>query len=170
MASDFDWDDRPLKSALLSTTAVKPPRGAGDYRHIYAGQESVLHDALQKRGLTLEQFNAFWDAKDAAPYREPRALARRDWPEGHLANVAVHPSAPAAYARMMAIRESGIVPDASMDKWGARPSMRECTRLDPDGTLWVPLPWLFMIGLHVRDEAERLAAEKSAGNYALPSR
>jgi len=70
-------------------------------------------------------------------------------PEGHLANVAVYKTAPLAYAKMMAIRDSGEVPSTSLSKWGT-PTMRECTRLDADGTLWVPMAWLTMMGLKVR--------------------
>lgn len=77
-----------------------------------------------------------------------RSLPRPLWPEGHLANVAVYPSAPVAYAKMMAIRDSGIVPPCFKEDG----TMWECTRLDADGTLWVPLAWLLMLGLKPRRE------------------
>ena len=83
---------------------------------------------------------------DRAPHPiTPKAIPRWKWLEGHLANMAVYPSAPAAYAKMIAIRDSGIIPPSSKEC-----TMRECTRLDADGTLWVPLAWLEMLGLKAR--------------------
>jgi len=91
-------------------------------------------------GPLPSQFNRAWDdiaRKSESAHREaPRSIPRSQWPEGHLANVAVYPSAPAAYAKMMAARDSAGGP--------------ECSRLDADGTLWVPLAWLTTIGLKVR--------------------
>jgi hypothetical protein len=121
---------------------------AGEFRHCHPGQESNLVALLAKKGMTLEHFNRVWDdiaRKSNSSYRAtPRSIPRSQWPEGHLANVAVYPSAPAAYAKMMAIRDSGVVPACSQEC-----TMWECTRLDADGTLWVPLAWLTMIGLKV---------------------
>jgi hypothetical protein len=66
---------------------------------------------------------------------EPRALPRKQWPEGHLANCFVSIEAP-QYPAMKAIIESGEVPICSV---GA--TMRECTRVEGLG-VWVPFAWL----------------------------
>jgi len=42
-----------------------PPKGKDDYRHCYRGQEANLHKLLIQEGLSLDEFNRFWDNYDA---------------------------------------------------------------------------------------------------------
>ena len=59
--------------------------------------------------------------------REPRALPREQWSDGHLASVRVYPSAVETYKRMLDIRSQ---------------HGPEFTRIEDDGSIWVPYPWL----------------------------
>lgn len=59
--------------------------------------------------------------------RHSRALARKKWPDGHLASVLVLPAAASTFARVRKIIESGEVPAHS-----AQAAMRECVEVIVD--------------------------------------
>jgi hypothetical protein len=42
-----------------------PPKGKGQWRHCYHGQEANLVKLLMDEGLSLEDFNRFWDDYEA---------------------------------------------------------------------------------------------------------
>src|SRR6516162_1571939 len=57
-----------LSSAITRSSIMEPkipPKGKDDYRHCYRGQEANLHKLLIQEGLSLDEFNRFWDNYDA---------------------------------------------------------------------------------------------------------